>query len=108
MHKCAELCKTVPNYAQVGRFRKFLTDLSQIGTVLNSVAHFCTVWHKSFSAVENKYNFISDTVVHSFTHFCTLQNILAQFDTNHFQSLKIKLGLLFGTVVHSSTHYGTF
>ena len=98
----------MPNYPQVGRFRTFCTDLSQIGTVLNSVANFCTVWHKSFSAVENKYNFIFDTVVHSFAHFRTLQNILAQFGTNNFQSLKIKLGLLFGTVVHSSTDYGKF
>ena len=96
------------NYAQVGRFRTFCTDLSQVGTVLNNVTHFCTIWHKSFSAVENKYNFISDTVVHTFTHFRKLQNILAQFGTNNFQSLKIKLDLLFGTVVHSSTHYGTF
>ena len=85
----------MPNYAQVDRFRTFCPDLLQIGTVLNSVAHFCTVWHKSFSAVENKYNYISDTVVHSFAHFRTFQNILAQFGTNNLQSLKIKLGLLF-------------
>ena len=66
----------MPNYAQVGRFWTFCTDLSQIGTVLNSVADFRTVWHKSYSAVENKYNIISHTVVHSFAQFRTLQNIL--------------------------------
>ena len=104
MLNCVKLSQT----AQVGRFRTFCTDLSQIGTVLNSVAHFYTVWHKSFSAVENKYNFISETVVHSIAHFRTLQNILAQFETNNFQSLKMKIGLLFGTVVHSVTHCGTF
>ena len=37
------------------------TDLSQIGTVWNRVAHFSTVWHKSFSGVENKYSLIFDT-----------------------------------------------
>ena len=71
------------------------------------MAHFGTVWHKSFSAVENKYNFISDTVVHSFVHFRTLQNILAQFGTNNFQTLKIKLGLLFGTVRYTMARFDT-
>ena len=97
----------MPKYVQVGRFRTFCTDLSQIGTVFNSVAHFCTVSHKSFSAVENKYNFISDTVVHRFAHFRTLQNILAQFGTNNFQSLKVNLGLLFGTFRHTMARFDT-
>ena len=85
----------MPNYAQVGRFRTFCTDISQVGTVLNSVAHFCTIWHKSFSAVENKYNFISDTVVHSFGIVW------------HKSFLVIKNKIRF-IIWHSCAHYGTF